>query len=464
MEVGIRDQALLARERLEEVEERHAVELVQEMADDRCDAAESGGAAARRDARIALRSPCASSRDATRADSARRRARRRRQEGSRRRSRARTDRAAYDARSAEPRATSASRSKKKHEGESDRHESLLEHGMRAACRGTSHASASRVARSEAISSAIRTSETSSPTFRRVRTKGVVSPSSTCCPRTPACRTGSSRRTIWKPSVFEAFDARVVERATPPAILVAPDASTRFGGSQYLDSEVHGRHQTFLADEVIPFVDANLPTIPRREARAVVGRSSGGFGALRLAMDRPDVVAAVGSHAGDADFEITMRPTFFPAAIAIAKAGGLEAFAVSLIENGPGRRASSMRRSCSRPAPPTRPRPSATFPYVELPFIRRRESSITRRSRAGSRTTRSRSSRTASRLSVRCARSTSTPGTRTSTGCSSRHGRLARMLRDEGFDPTHEEFPGGHRGTSHRFEASLRVLVAALDAS
>jgi enterochelin esterase-like enzyme len=112
---------------------------------------------------------------------------------------------------------------------------------------------------------------------------------------------------WKPNTIELFDQLIAEERCKPAILLLPDCFNRWGGSQFIDSAGTGRYQTYLADEVFPFVDAEFQTIPKREARAVVGRSSGGFGALRLGMDRPDAVSVIGSHAGDAAFEVSMRP-------------------------------------------------------------------------------------------------------------------------------------------------------------
>ena len=139
---------------------------------------------------------------------------------------------------------------------------------------------------------------------------------------------------WKPNTIELFDQLVSSGQCKPAILVLPDCFNRWGGSQFIDSEGTGRYQTYLADEVFAFVDAEFQTIQKREARAVVGRSSGGFGALRLGMDRPDVVSVIGSHAGDAAFAVSMRPMLTSAAIAIDLAGGLRPFAEEIPVTGP----------------------------------------------------------------------------------------------------------------------------------
>lgn len=88
---------------------------------------------------------------------------------------------------------------------------------------------------------------------------------------------------------------------PEAIVVLPDCSTRFGGSQYLDSPGCGRYQTYLADEVVPVVDEQFRSC-RPTRRAIGGKSSGGYGALLMAMQRPGVFDAVCAHSADAGFE------------------------------------------------------------------------------------------------------------------------------------------------------------------
>ena len=65
--------------------------------------------------------------------------------------------------------------------------------------------------------------------------------------------------------------------------------------------------------------------PARDARAIGGKSSGGFGALVLAMRHPDLFSAVASHAGDMYFELSVLPDLAVAARTLRRHGGIDGF-------------------------------------------------------------------------------------------------------------------------------------------
>ncbi len=109
---------------------------------------------------------------------------------------------------------------------------------------------------------------------------------------------------------------------PEMILVFPDCFTRYGGSQYLNSPSVGKYRTFLTDELIPFVDRKYRTMADKRRRGVMGKSSGGYGAITLAMERPDLFSAVASHSGDMYFEYCYLPEFPLALRGLERAGGL----------------------------------------------------------------------------------------------------------------------------------------------
>src|SRR5207244_311003 len=81
---------------------------------------------------------------------------------------------------------------------------------------------------------------------------------------------------------------LIAAGSPELILVMPDCFTRFGGSQYVDSAATGRYETHLVDELVPWVDERWRTLAARDHRGIAGKSSGGFGALRLGLPHADV--------------------------------------------------------------------------------------------------------------------------------------------------------------------------------
>jgi hypothetical protein len=112
----------------------------------------------------------------------------------------------------------------------------------------------------------------------------------------------ANRTAFEPTLFERLDAMFAAGDCPDAIVAFVDAWTSYGGSQFVDSTSTGPYQSYLCDEVVPFVDGRYPTAADRERRGIAGKSSGGYGAMVVPMMRPDVFSALASHAGDALFE------------------------------------------------------------------------------------------------------------------------------------------------------------------
>src|SRR3954451_21364861 len=114
--------------------------------------------------------------------------------------------------------------------------------------------------------------------------------------------GWRQRPPYEPSMVERVDRLFADEGCPDAIIVFVDAWTAYGGSQFVDSIGTGPYQSYLCDEVLPFVDERYPTAADRERRGIAGKSSGGYGAMVVPMMRPDCFSALASHAGDALFE------------------------------------------------------------------------------------------------------------------------------------------------------------------
>lgn len=130
---------------------------------------------------------------------------------------------------------------------------------------------------------------------------------------------------WAPNLPERVDALITAGQMPEVIVVMPDAMTRFGGSQYVNSTATAPYQDYIADEVVSWVDATYRTLASPRSRAVVGKSSGGYGALVMGMQRADVFGAVGCHSGDMYFEYCYFPDIPKAVSAIGAHGALESW-------------------------------------------------------------------------------------------------------------------------------------------
>ena len=278
--------------------------------------------------------------------------------------------------------------------------------------------------------------------------------------------GASHRSLanvraFELNLIERFERAIVEGRVPPALLVAPDCTTKFGGSQYLDSSVQGPYQRYLVEEIVPYVDANYRTIPERAARAVAGHSSGGFGALRLAIDRPEVFARYGSHAADSAFEASIRPMFTSVAITLNRAGGLTAF-VERFEarglSGPGDFEAVMTIAT---AIAYAPEPEAPYPHIALPFeletarpIDARWVRWTRHDPCVLLRADPQAMRDAERVFVDA-------GDRDEHGLQFGAREIARELENRGVNVRYEPFEGGHRGATPRFEHSIPWLMEGL---
>ena len=59
----------------------------------------------------------------------------------------------------------------------------------------------------------------------------------------------------------------------------------------------GRWEDYLVRDVVPWVDAHLPTIPSRAGRALAGVSAGGYGAVDIGLRHPGLFATLESWSG-----------------------------------------------------------------------------------------------------------------------------------------------------------------------
>lgn len=83
------------------------------------------------------------------------------------------------------------------------------------------------------------------------------------------------------------------------IIVCPDGGYT---SWYFDSPVDStmKYETYIAQELVPYIDFAYHTLPDKRFRAITGLSMGGHGALYLAFRHQDVWGAAGSMSGGVD--------------------------------------------------------------------------------------------------------------------------------------------------------------------
>ena len=86
--------------------------------------------------------------------------------------------------------------------------------------------------------------------------------------------------------------RAITHVEPEMIIVVPDAYTKFAGSMYSNSVTTGDWETFIAEDLVAYVDENYRTIPDRASRGLAGHSMGGYGTIRIGMKRPDVFSSI----------------------------------------------------------------------------------------------------------------------------------------------------------------------------
>ena len=122
------------------------------------------------------------------------------------------------------------------------------------------------------------------------------------------------------TVVQCLDRLILRGACPPVVLAAPDGRTTLGGSQYLNSTATGRYEDYVVDEVLSRLREKYRTGPT----AILGKSSGGYGALVLALRHPELFPVAGSIAGDAYFEYCYLPEFPAAVRQLRTEGGPEA--------------------------------------------------------------------------------------------------------------------------------------------
>lgn len=128
-------------------------------------------------------------------------------------------------------------------------------------------------------------------------------------------------TAYGESVPQRVDRLAARGQMGPAIFAFPDAFTRLGGNQYVDSVALGGWETFVARDLVPQLESSFRIRRGREHRAVYGKSSGGYGALIQGLRHADQWAAIACHSGDIGFDLVYRREFVALCDALARVDG-----------------------------------------------------------------------------------------------------------------------------------------------
>jgi S-formylglutathione hydrolase FrmB len=127
-------------------------------------------------------------------------------------------------------------------------------------------------------------------------------------------------TPFSENIQQRLDRLIKTKVIKDMIVVMPDCFTKYGGSQYVNSTATGRYEDYLVKEIVPFVDVNFRTLQKAASRCIIGKSSGGYGAMWLAMRNPGVFGLMATHSGDSAFEYCYMEHFAEFVVLIQKYG------------------------------------------------------------------------------------------------------------------------------------------------
>ena len=172
---------------------------------------------------------------------------------------------------------------------------------------------------------------------------------------------------WTPGIADRMDALIADGTAKPMILALPDCFTHIGGSQYINSPALGRYEDHVIQELVPYVDQRFRTLAAPEHRGVIGKSSGGYGALVLGMRHPETFAGVVCHSGDLLFEHCYKRDFGPTIRTLAKKGGVESFLKAFRASPKKAHADIGALNILAMAAAYSPNVKSTPPWCDLPF-------------------------------------------------------------------------------------------------
>jgi enterochelin esterase family protein len=116
----------------------------------------------------------------------------------------------------------------------------------------------------------------------------------------------------------------VDKAGVPVRIAVVDARSRYGGSQYLNSTATGAYADYITEEILPAVTARYSTPFVGASPVIAGHSSGGYGALLLAIRQHAKFSSVVALSPDSNFDATHRSLVDQPSVHAVKKADLDA--------------------------------------------------------------------------------------------------------------------------------------------
>lgn len=132
--------------------------------------------------------------------------------------------------------------------------------------------------------------------------------------------------------FKSFESNLIQdldewtglEAISSHIYVFVNAWTSWGGSQFINSEGCGNYEDMLVKDLVPSLQQELKDY-EITSFALLGGSSGGYGALHLASRHPELFKDCLAIAPDSHFEVSLKPEIYHAFPDIENQGGVFEF-------------------------------------------------------------------------------------------------------------------------------------------
>ena len=116
--------------------------------------------------------------------------------------------------------------------------------------------------------------------------------------------------------------RICNEGGKPAILVLVDSFTSLGGNQFVDSPILGNWAKWLSEDLQEELSNRYPV---NGTWKLIGKSSGGYGALMLPMLYPKKWTDISCHSGDCGFDLMFKPLLPETLTRVKKSGGIDRF-------------------------------------------------------------------------------------------------------------------------------------------